>query len=131
MVDARENIRRGVEQMKEDDDTTELTRAREKLKEVYNTILGEEVDEQIKQVEQAQANNKSKAAWNIINELTGRRTPRKGQLEGGTQEERVKNWYSHFKGLLGKPPEVLDEEDQIQKVFDKLPIGEMHSHWRS
>lgn len=124
VVDARESIRIACMHAKEGDGNTEVTQAREKLKEAYNNILEEEVEEQIKQIEQAQENNKTKAAWRVINELTGRRSTRRGQLEGNTQEERIAKWYKHFKELLGRPPEVIDNEDEIQSVFERLPIDE-------
>ncbi|KAI8514657.1 hypothetical protein Bbelb_072480 [Branchiostoma belcheri] len=47
---------------------------------------------------------------------------RKGQLEGNTQEERIENWYNHFKTLLGSPPNITDEDEEIPTVFEELDI---------
>ncbi|KAI8484256.1 hypothetical protein Bbelb_380410 [Branchiostoma belcheri] len=47
---------------------------------------------------------------------------RKGQLEGNTQKERIENWYNHFKTLLGSPPNITDEDEEIPTVFEELDI---------
>ena len=47
---------------------------------------------------------------------------RGGNVKGKTKEERVDNWYTHFKNLLGNPPVVTDEEEEIPQIFDDLPV---------
>lgn len=47
VVEARQNIKKVCAQVREGNNITEIARVREKLKEVYNTILEEEVDEPI------------------------------------------------------------------------------------
>jgi len=47
-----------------------------------------------------------------------------GQLEGDTKEERVRNWYTHFSNLLGKPPVAEEDNVVINKVFDELGIDD-------
>ena len=65
---------------------------------------------------------KHSLSWKLINDVTGRKTIAQGQLEGDTQAERVRNWYSHFYNLLGKPPTVDDEDEEIKQIFPKLNI---------
>ena len=43
-------------------------------------------------------------------------------MKGRSQQERLDNWYQAFKNLLGNPPVVSDEHEEIGKVFDELPI---------
>ena len=90
----------------------------------YARILEEQLDNKIKEIEQADKNCKHGLSWKLINDVTGRKTSTQGQLEGDTQAERVRNWYSHFYNLLGKPPTVDDEDEEIEQIFPKLNIKE-------
>ena len=63
-------------------------------------------------------------SWKLIDEVSGRKTSVQGQLEGDTQTERVKNWYTHFYNLLGRPPVADDEDKEIEDSFPWLNIKE-------
>ena len=65
---------------------------------------------------------KNKESWTVINEITGRRKGGGCQIKGNGPEERKKNWLSHFKDLLGKPPEVEDEDLLIETQSTELNI---------
>ena len=43
-------------------------------------------------------------------------------MKGESKEERIKNCYEHFKGLLGNPPVITDEEKDIEDIFTDLNI---------
>ena len=46
-------------------------------------------------------------------------------MEGSREipkRERLGNWHDHFKQLLGNPPQVNDENEEIPRVFEELPI---------
>ena len=58
----------------------------------------------------------------LVNEISGRKKPRSGRLKGATKEERIKSWYDHFQQLLGNPPTVTHEDEEILTVFEGLPI---------
>ena len=58
----------------------------------------------------------------LINDITGRKASAKGQLKGATQKERVTNWYNHFKDLLGSPPDISDEDEEIPPILTDLDI---------
>ena len=40
------------------------------------------------------------------------------------QADRINNWYKHFCNLLGKPPTVTDEDEEIEQIFPKPNIKE-------
>ena len=61
-------------------------------------------------------------AWDLINEISGRNKSRSGRLKGDTKEERVNRWFDHFQKLLGNPPIVSDEDEEIPVIFQELPI---------
>ncbi len=90
----------------------------------YANILGEQLEEKINEIEQADKNSKHGLSWKLINEVTGRKTSVQGQLEGDTQADRVKNWYTHFYNLLGKAPVVDEEDEEIEHIFPMLNIKE-------
>ena len=73
-------------------------------------------------VEECDQNSQHKAAWDLINDLSGRRKAMKGQIRGETQSERLLSWYSHFQQLLGNPPVITDENEEIGRVFQQFDM---------
>ena len=67
------------------------------LKEVHDTIFGEEMNYKVTQIERASSTNKHQENWKIINDKTGRKTTKRGILKGSSKEGRVKNWFNYFK----------------------------------
>ncbi|XP_072046823.1 uncharacterized protein [Amphiura filiformis] len=91
------------------------------LKETYDKINQEILEQKITQVEKADQNCQHKAAWDLINEISGRRTAKTGQIKGDTESERLHSWFSHFQQLLGNPPVITNEDEpieQVQREFD-------------
>ena len=56
----------------------------------------------------------------MINEISGRKASRKGQIEGDTKEERTANWFKHFQGLLGNPPDIGGQDEEIDQIIEEL-----------
>ena len=54
--------------------------------------------------------------------LTGKKAAKEGHVEGSSPEERVTTWFTHFKKLLGNPPEVEDPDEEIPNIFEDLEI---------
>ena len=92
--------------------TTELKKARQKLKSTYQSEQQSYLNSKIKDIEDASANEQSATAWQIVNEISGRKTTNKAKLKAADNEERVSIWQSHFQKLYGKPPDILDEPTQ-------------------
>ena len=88
----------------------ELNEAKQLLFSTYDTIIGVELMEKVQRVQVAQGEQKYGEAWRVINEMTGRKRTKEGQVKGHSPEERVKTWFSHFQGLLGEAVEVDTEE---------------------
>ncbi|CAH3107679.1 unnamed protein product, partial [Porites lobata] len=63
-------------------------------------------------------------AWKVVNEISGRKRAKEGQVEGSSPEERVTTWFTHFKKLLGNPPEVEDLDEEIPNIFEDLDIND-------
>ncbi|CAH1277680.1 Hypp9760 [Branchiostoma lanceolatum] len=87
-------------------------------------LLREELSSKIGEVEKSYLNCKHGRSWKLINDITDRKTTRKGQLEGSTQEERIENWYNHFNNLLGDSSSITDEGEKIPSVFEEIDIKE-------
>ena len=58
----------------------------------------------------------------MVNDITGRKRAKEGQVAGKSPEERVSTWFTHFKNLLGNPPEVEAPDEEIPNVFEDLEI---------
>ena len=79
----------------------ELNEAKQFLFSTYDTIKGEELMESVQRVQAAQGEQKYGEAWRVINEMTGRKRTKEGQVEGHSPEERVTTWSSHFQKAYG------------------------------
>ena len=42
-------------------------------------------------------------------------------IKGRNQKERLQTWYNHFQGLLGRPPEI-EEDELITQVLPPLEV---------
>ena len=71
----------------------------------------------------AQGEKQYGEAWRVINEMTGRKRAKEGQVEGHSPEERVATWFSHFQSLLGTSAED-EEEENIPAFLQGLNIDD-------
>ena len=101
--------------------TTKLKRARKELKSTNEQEQQTYIKSKIKDIEDASANKQSSTAWQIVNEISGRKSTNKAKLKANSDEERVGIWQSHFQKLYGKPPDILDEPTQ-QIIDHELDI---------
>ena len=77
----------------------------------------------IKKVEEADSKSQHGESWKLINEISGRKTSKKGISKVKSQEERIKAWYIHFSNLLGKEPVTNNAgEEEITTVLHQLNI---------
>ena len=82
--------------------------------------MSDEIDNLVKRVEEADVRYRHAESWKIINEIGGRNSAKSGVMEGKSREDRLQNWYNHFSQLLGKPPAVDNEDQEILHVFHNL-----------
>ena len=101
----------------------ELNLKKGALEEVYSLVFGEELDQKVTQIEQSNRTNKQPESWKIINEITGRKTAKRAILKDRNKEEIVKNWHGYFKELLGKPPKIISENENINNVLDENELN--------
>ncbi|KAJ8401509.1 hypothetical protein AAFF_G00384280 [Aldrovandia affinis] len=97
----RSFVREGTAESQE-----ELNGAKQQLFSTYDRIKGEELMEKVKKVETVHGERRYKESWKVINEMSGRKRSREGQLAGCSPEERVTSWFTHFRDLLGTHPTV-------------------------
>ena len=98
------------------------TELRNKLYTAYTNIAVDTLEEKIKQIENVDLNRKYLLSWELINEINGRKTTQKGMIKVKNQKERLQTWYKHFQDLLGKPPNIEDENETIIQVIQHLEI---------
>ena len=90
----------------------------------YNQVMEEDLDQMIREVEDADTRGKHRLSWNLINSISGRKASKKGIITGKSQEDRVNHWYTHFSQLLGNKPHIEDEDEEIATVLKHLNIKE-------
>ena len=59
----------------------------------------------------------SRIAWQMINEVSRRKSTAKAKLKPANQQERIKLWKQHFENLLGNPPKVT--QVSITRIISK------------
>ena len=59
-----------------------LNEAKQLLFSAYDKIKGEELMEKVQRVQSAQGERQYGEAWRVINEMTGRKRTKEGQVEG-------------------------------------------------
>ena len=100
----------------------ELREAKQLLFSTYDNIKGEELMEKVRREQAAQGEKQYEEAWRIINEMTGRKRTKEGQVEGHSPEERMATWFNHFRSLLGSTADGAEEE--IPPVLRNLDIDD-------
>ena len=109
---------------KSDENQETWKRALSNLYVVYDQIKEHEIDSHISKIEATHGAQQYGEAWRTVNEITGRKQTKEGQVAGVSPEERVTTWFTHFKNLLGSPPEVDDPDEEIPNIFEDLDIND-------
>ena len=106
------------------DSSLEFEIRKRNLDEAYEAANRQYLDKKLNEFEEANKHHQHKMAWDLVNEISGRKKSRSGRLKGATKDERIKSWYDHFQQLLGDPPTVTheDEDEEIPTVLEDLPI---------
>ena len=84
----------------------------------YERTKEQELEKHIDSIEKSHGEQQYGEAWRVVNEITGRKKSKEGQVTGTSPEERVTTWFTHFKKLLGDPPAVEDPDEEIPTIFD-------------
>ena len=90
----------------------------------YRNVQEQELEEHIRTIEQSHGDQQYGEAWRVVNDITGRKKSKEGQVAGTSPEERVATWFTHFKNLLGKPPVVADPDEDIPIIHDHNEIND-------
>ena len=126
-MEAREEVvrtRAQHEREKTENNRRAMNEAKQQLFNTYDRIQEEEIMEKAKRVNSAQGEQRYGEAWQVINEMSGRKRTKEGQIAGNSPEERVNTWYTHFKNLLGTQPAEEEVGEEIPAVLTNLNIND-------
>ena len=92
-----------------------LKKAQNELASIY---LKEQTEyNQIDKIRDSVQDRQSRIAWQMINDVSRRKSISKAKLKATNQQERIKLWKPHFENLLGNPLKVTHEP--ITSIFSK------------
>ena len=91
---------------------------------MYDQVREVELEVKIQNIKTVHGTQKYGEAWKTVNEITGRKRAKEGQVVGSSPEERVSTWFSHFKKLLDNPPEAEDPDEEVLNIFEDLKISD-------
>ncbi|CAJ1087270.1 Craniofacial development protein 2 [Xyrichtys novacula] len=97
-----------------DDNRAAWRRALIELYTVYDQVKEQELEEQTRTIEEAFGAQQYGEAWKVVNEISGRKRAKEGQVSGNSPEERVTTWD------INDEPFTLDE---FRKVKASLKLG--------
>ena len=78
----------------------------------------------VNQIKATNDDNKSRVAYKIINEVTGRKHSPKVQIDASNPNERLKGWANYFDTLLNVKENVSNSSDSWspEKIFDSYKV---------
>ena len=92
------------------ENSNQFNNARSALENAYEVEQTKYLQNKINIISNTGSNKKSAEAWKTVNKIRGRKSGNRAKLKASSQKERVKLWEKHFQDLLGKPPQISDEE---------------------
>ena len=119
-----EEARRSYDKERNEENREVLNDAKHQLFNTYDQVKGDMLMEKVERVEAVHGERQYKESWKIINEMSGRKRPREGQLEGSSPGKRVASWFNHFRDLLGAQPSVEGAEADIPTILENLDIDD-------
>ena len=90
-----------------------ITQSKKELEAAYTSALTEYIEGKITSLKSLHINKQHSAAWEVVNEITGRKDKPSPIIKGGSQSARKENWTDHFKNLLGEPSHVTNEIPKV------------------
>ena len=92
-----------------------------KIKEAYERTMAHDLEKLVARVESADVRAQHAESWRLINQISGRKTTKKGIFKGNNSQERLQSWYNHFNNLLCKEPTVSENSinEAINTVFSE------------
>ena len=94
-----------------------LKKAQYQLAGIYLKEQTEYIQNQIDKIRDSVEDRQSRIVWQIINEVSRRKSTAKAKLKAANQQERIKLWKQHFKNLLENPAKVTHEP--ITRIISK------------
>ena len=92
-----------------------IEEAKKSLDLVYIEVEEAYIKGEIASISHLHINQQHSAAWKTINQLAGKGSQPQPLVKGGSREQRLANWHSHFKHILGSPAS-LPENVSLPKV---------------
>ena len=62
----------------------------------YRNVQEKELEEHIRSIAQSHGDQQYGEAWGVLNDITGRKKSKEGQVAGTSPEEKVTTWFTHF-----------------------------------
>ena len=84
----------------------QLIAAKKNLDDAYLSAEADYINGKISDISHLHINKKHHAAWKTIKEISGKSSKPTIRLKGGSSENRKSNWSQHFINLLGKEPDM-------------------------
>ena len=94
-----------------------LKKAQNVLANIYLKEQTEYIQNQINKIRDSVEDRQSRIAWQIVNEVSRRKSTAKAELKATSQEEWIQLWKQHFKNLLGNHQKVIHKP--ITRIISK------------
>ena len=126
VIAARQTVDEVYEQYEQDPSNvhySKLTSAKANLEKAYNTAAEEDLTNLITKVEGTHSSHQHSESWKLIDEISNRKTAKKGIIKGTGKQDRLNKWHRHFSDLLGKEPSGNEDGEETQTVLPNMDIN--------
>ena len=97
--------------------------SQESLVNYYDSEQNNYINRKIYKIQKAATNKKFALAWEIINEISGRKkSNNKAKLKANSDNERIKIWHKHLKELLGKNIQSIIHIKTSNHILNNIDI---------
>ena len=94
-----------------------LKKAQNELASTYLKGQTEYIHNQINKIRNSVEDRQFRIAWQMLNEVSRRKSTTKAKLKATKQQERITLWKQHFENLQGNPPKVTHEP--VTRIISK------------
>ena len=94
-----------------------LKKTQNGLASIYLKEQTEYIQNNLDQIRDSVEDRQSRIAWQMINQVSRRKSTTKAKLKATNQQEKKELWKQHFENLLGNPPKVTHKP--IMRIISK------------
>jgi hypothetical protein len=100
-----------------------MKEVKELLYNTYDKLKVEKAIEMCNRIQATHVDCRYSEVWKVVNEMTGGKKAKEGQVAGASPEDQIATWITDFKNLLSTVPGEENFDEDIPPVYSNLDIN--------